>query len=96
MALRAFDLPKSIKFINADITPKKREEASAQFLTSYLTLYVTCVVFLDENWSFLTLKFISAYDITEFLRTAYQPFAYCVASKKPEYCVPKGGCHPHL
>jgi len=26
---------------------------------------------------------MSAYDITEFLRTAYQPFAYCVPSKTP-------------
>ena len=34
---------------------------------------------------------MSAYDITEFLRTAYQPFAYCVPSKKTEYCVSKGG-----
>jgi len=25
---------------------------------------------------------MSAYDIREFLRTAYQPFAYCVPSKK--------------
>ena len=37
-----------------------------------------------------------AYDITEFLRTVYQPFVYCVPSKKPEYCIPKGGCHPQL
>jgi len=26
---------------------------------------------------------MSAYDITEFLRTAYRPFAYCVPSKSP-------------
>jgi len=26
---------------------------------------------------------MSAYDITEFLRTAYQPFAYCVPSNPP-------------
>jgi len=26
---------------------------------------------------------MSAYDITEFLRTAYRPFAYCVLSKFP-------------
>jgi len=74
------------------MTPKSASEASAQmFFQSYLTFYVTCVVFLDENWTFLNLRLMSAYDITEFLRTAYQPFAYCVPSKKPEYCVPKGG-----
>ena len=32
-----------------------------------------------------------AYDITDFLRSAYLPFAYCVPSKAPEYCVPNGG-----
>jgi len=26
---------------------------------------------------------MSAYDITEFLRTAYRPLAYCVPSKSP-------------
>ena len=26
---------------------------------------------------------MSAYDITEFLRTAYRPSAYCVLSKSP-------------
>ena len=26
---------------------------------------------------------MSAYDLTEFLRTAYRPFAYCVSSKNP-------------
>jgi len=39
---------------------------------------------------------MSAYDITEFLRTAYQPFAYCVPSKKTWILRTKrGGCHPH-
>jgi len=39
---------------------------------------------------------MSAYDITEFLRTAYQPFAYCVLSKPPPLntAYQKGGCHP--
>ena len=63
-----FDLPKSMfRFINAEMTPKKRER-SEHTKNSYLTLYVTCVVFLDENWTFLKLKLMSAYDITEFLR----------------------------
>jgi len=39
---------------------------------------------------------MSAYDITDFLRTAYQPFAYCVPSKTPRNTAyQKGGCHPH-
>jgi len=33
---------------------------------------------------------MSACDITEFRRTAYRPFAYCVPSKKTEICVSKG------
>jgi len=37
-----FDLPQSMfKFINAKITPKKRERSESRF-----TLYVMCVVFL--------------------------------------------------
>ena len=32
---------------------------------------------------------MSAYDITEFLRTAYRPYAYRL--NPPEYCVPKWG-----
>ena len=39
----------------------------------------------DENWTFLKLKLMSAYDITEFLRT--DPLRL----NPPEYCVPKGG-----
>jgi len=40
---------------------------------------------------------MSAYDITGFLRTAYQPFAYCVPSKHPlNTAYQKGGCHPLL
>jgi len=39
---------------------------------------------------------MSAYDRTEFLRTAYRPFAYCVPSKSPlNTAYQKGGCHPH-
>ena len=39
---------------------------------------------------------MSAYDITEFLRTAYRPFAYCVPSKHPlNTAYQKGGYHPH-
>ena len=39
---------------------------------------------------------MSAYDITEFLRTAHQPFAYCVPSKFPlNTAYQKGVCHPH-
>ena len=36
---------------------------------------------------------MSAYDITEFMRTSYRPFAYCVPLTPipPEYCVTKGG-----
>ena len=37
------------KFINAEMSPKSASEASAQFLKSYLTLFVMCVVFFDEN-----------------------------------------------
>jgi len=52
-----FDVPKSLfNFIKAEKTPKKREQnvskASAQKDYS-LTLYVTFVVFLDENMTFL-------------------------------------------
>jgi len=40
---------------------------------------------------------MSAYDITEFLRTAYRPFSYCVPSKHPlNTAYQKGGCHPPL
>jgi len=38
---------------------------------------------------------MSAYDITEFLRTAYRPFAYCVPSKSPiNTAYQKGGVSP--
>ena len=47
-----------VKFINAEMTPKSASEASAQnksyFL--YLTLYVTCVVFLYSGLSPLSLN----------------------------------------
>jgi len=33
--------------------PKKRKRSECPQTESYLTLYVTCVVFLDENWTFL-------------------------------------------
>jgi len=46
--------------------------------------------FLMKNGPFKKIL-ISAYDITEFLRTAYRPFAYCVPYNPPDYCVPKGG-----
>jgi len=40
---------------------------------------------------------MSAYDITEFLRTAYRPFAYCVPSISPlNTAYQRGGCHPHI
>ena len=49
-----FDLHKAMfKFVNADLTQKSASEASAQIFESYLTYYATCVVFLDENWTFL-------------------------------------------
>jgi len=42
-------LKSMFKFINAEMSPKSASEASAQFLKSYLTLFVMCVVFFDEN-----------------------------------------------
>ena len=42
------------KIINAEMTPKKARAKRAHiFFKSYLTLYVMCVVFFDENWTFL-------------------------------------------
>jgi len=84
------------KFINAEMTPKKREQIERVIFYSYLTLYVTCVVFFNDNWTFLKKKIMSAYNITEFLRIAYQPFAYCVPSKSPLNTAYQGGCHPQL
>ena len=84
------------KFINAKMTPKSASEASAQFFKELFDFvcHVCCV--FDENWTFLE-KLMSAYDITEFLRTAYRPFAYCVLSKSPlNTAYQKGGCHPQL
>ena len=42
------------KFINAEITPKNASVVSAQNIWSNMTQFVTCEVFLDENWTFLT------------------------------------------
>jgi len=49
-----FDIPKSMfMFINAEMIPKKGASvASARKFYSYLTLYVTFAVVLDENWNF--------------------------------------------
>jgi len=55
-----FDLPKSMfKFVRAEMTPKSPSEASARKKESYLfylTLYVTCVVFMYSGLSPLSLN----------------------------------------
>ena len=40
------------------------------------------------------LRTVSAYDITEVLRTAYRAFAYCVKSKKLKTAYQRGGGYP--
>jgi len=72
------------KFIIAGISPKKAraQRARKYFLELFDFVCHVCCVF-DENWTFLKSKLMSAYDITEFLRTAYRPFAYYVPSKFP-------------
>jgi len=57
-------------------------EASARKIY-YLTLHVNFVVCFYEKLTFLNLKVMSAYDITEFMRTAYGPIAYWVPSTPP-------------
>jgi len=41
------------KFINAEITQKTRAKRVREKNKSYLTLYVTFVVFLDRNFTYL-------------------------------------------
>ena len=66
------------------MTPKKREQSERAFFKELFDFVChVCCVFFNENWTFLKYKLMSAYDITEFLRTAYRPFAYCVPSKYP-------------
>jgi len=38
--------------INAEMTKISTSEANARYSLGYLTLFVTCDVFLDENWTF--------------------------------------------
>jgi len=91
-----FDLPKSMfKFINAEMTPKKRERSQRAILFRVIWLCMSCVLcFLMKIGNF-KVKFdvcvrynrIPAYCVPTLcvLRTVLIP---------PEYCVPKGGCHP--
>ena len=41
------------KFLNAEIAQKTRAKRARNLFWSYLTKFVTCDVFLDENWTFL-------------------------------------------
>jgi len=59
-----------------------------------MTLNVNVVVYLDYKLSSLKLKMMSAYDITGILFTDPLRTAYRL-TPNPEYCVPKGGGHPH-
>jgi len=58
-----------------------------------LTLYVMFNVFLDENLTFLKIKVMFVYDMTGFLRTAYQAFAYCIQPKNLNTAYQNGGCY---
>ena len=59
-------------------------------LSFFNTLYVTCVVFLDNNCALLIkVKIMSAYDITGFFVYGLTP--------SPEYCVRTLiRCHPRV
>jgi len=62
------------KFTNAEMTPQKARPKQARAKKSYLTLYVMCVVFLDENWTFLKYKIDVCVQYNRI--SAYRPFAY--------------------
>jgi len=60
-----FDLPKCMfKFINAEMTPKKRKRSERAIVLELFDLvYHVCCVF-DKKWTFLKYKLMFAYDIT--------------------------------
>jgi len=77
------DLPKSMfNFVNADMTPKRaRAKRACNFLELFdFVCHVCCV-----SWWKLDIFKVKIYVWVRYnriLRTAYQPFAYCVPSKK--------------
>jgi len=60
-----------VKF-NANFWPQNAQAKRAREKLELFDIVFTFIVFLDENWTFFKQKFMSAYDITGSLRTAYR------------------------
>ena len=78
-------LKSMFKFRNAEMSPKSASVASTQFFLELFDFvcYVCCVFWWKLDLLKVKIDVCVVYDITEFLRTAYRPFAYCVPSKFP-------------